>query len=125
MQRNVSKHIESINGQNIKSKSGLRHRMKDFDLPYLPAGKGSTDREMRIWIEGHYDRVTRYFEAVAPGRFLAVWLEDEPVEAVAQFLQCHGNFTMPHANQRSAASDVSARAVLWLLLLSMYCSLFL
>ena len=70
-----------------------------MDAPHLPAGRGETEKEMRIWIEGHYQRVQEYFTALAPNNFLSVWLEDQPVPDIAAFLGCEGNWSMPHENQ--------------------------
>ena len=93
VKRNTSNHINSIESAH------MRGRMIRTDIPYLPSGKGETDHEMRIWIEGHYRRVTEYFNAFAPDQFLSVWLEENPLPQIAAFLHCTGNYTMPYANR--------------------------
>ena len=73
----------------------MRKRIIAASLPYLPAGKGTTDEEMRQWIEGHYERVTTFFRENAPNQFLEIWLEDEPHIKIADFLKCPVGITMP------------------------------
>ena len=94
IKRNISEHIASIDNWR-----NMRWKMTVSEIPYLPAGKGETDREMRIWIEEHYRRVTEYFNAFAPDQFLSVWLEENPLPQIAAFLHCTGNYTMPYANR--------------------------
>ena len=94
IKRNISNHINSIDKWR-----NMRSKMTKSEIPYLPAGKGKTDREMRIWIEDHYRRVTEYFNAFAPDQFLSVWLEKDPLPQIAAFLHCTGNYTMPYVNR--------------------------
>ena len=81
--------------------------MINLELPYLPAGRGKTDLEMMLWIEGHYERVSQYFDAMAPEQFLRVALEDEPSDQITSFLECNGNFTMPHRNENRKRTKLS------------------
>ena len=93
MKRNVTAHINSIDRWN-----NMRNRTTEENLPYLPAGRGKTDKELTIWIEGHYERVTEYFDAVAPHQLLVVSLEEQPAQHISEFLHCPGNHSWPHSN---------------------------
>ena len=94
--RDISKHIDSIDRWN-----NLRQRIVDLNLPYLPKGRGSTDQELKEWIEDHYGRVEDFFKREAPGKLLSVWLEDNPVESLANFLHCYGEYKLPHHNSNN------------------------
>ena len=104
IRRNITNHINSIshwgNGQ-----SSLRERLWKGDLPYLPRGKGQTDEEIRIWIEGHYRRVHDYFTRNAPDQYLEIQLEDDDdskAKFIRKFTHCHGNISMIHRNINTA-----------------------
>lgn len=93
VKRNISEHIQSIDDFKMRTK------LVSSNIPYLPRRRGNNDREMRIWIQSHYHRVTQYFNAMAPDHFLDVWLEENPLSQIASFLHCTGNYTMPHSNR--------------------------
>ena len=90
--RNFTTHIDSI------TRWGSRSQLTKLTVPYLPPGKGD-DADLRLWLSDHYERIMTYFNAVAPGQFMTVWIENVSVAQVADFLHCDGNFSLPHANK--------------------------
>lgn len=53
----------------------LRQRMTDAEIPYLPAGIGGKDEELRDWIEGHWQRMREFFK---DDRFIEINVENGP-----------------------------------------------
>ena len=91
LRRNITKHILSIDNW-----GGLRERFINADLPYLPPGKGKTDKELEIFIKNHYENVTKYFNKVAPNKLLTYDIENDKLDKLLDFIHCSGNYTLPH-----------------------------
>ena len=93
MYRNITKHITSINNW-----YDMRERFINAEIPCLPAGKGTTDQELKIWINAHYKNVTEYFNAneSRKGKLLMYHIENDKVEKLEEFLGCDQNYTLSH-----------------------------
>lgn len=93
MKRNITKHLISINNWN-----NMRLRFIEQDIPYLPKGKGKTDKELTQWIQDHYRNVSLYFRQQSDARFLVFDIEQDSVEILQDFFGCYGNYTLGHVH---------------------------
>eukprot|EP01084_Bolivina_argentea_P170889 296093_1 len=91
MMRNITSHIRSIDNW-----YDLRSRLINHNITYLPKGKGVNDKDIEKWITNHYKNVTQYFTEHSPNRFIKFHIENDNVNKLKNFLQCHGNYTLPH-----------------------------
>eukprot|EP01084_Bolivina_argentea_P229568 387427_1 len=94
MHRNITAHIRSIDNWNDMRQSFVRN-----EIPYLPAGIGEKDDEIRRWIEGHYERITSYFNQVDPERFLKFDIGIDHISKLKRFMHCDNNYTMKHTHK--------------------------
>lgn len=93
--RDIKNWLKSITKWKINSWPSLRDRIKDCDLPGLPAGRGS-DEDLESWYNWHKQNMVDYF--YGKDNFIIFDIEKDAQEKLGEFLEIK-DFIFFHSNK--------------------------